>query len=589
LFFAQEIKRIKGSPLLFFSFSFILLLLFCSYIYLPIMGSGEGDGIYGSMQNYSISFDFNSLHTSFLNLFRLAGLNIWPNYPYYNLYTDNALFILLGYSIPIFVVASFLNPKAKKIKLFFGFVIIGALFFAKGTHPPFAKLFLLIASKIPYFEMYRAVYFKFVFFVILSYSMLINFFLLQVNSLIAKYQTLRKIKYIGLVIPFAILLYNKPFFTMGVVSNNFLVDIPKDYNRIAEVIKKDHSDFKVLSLPPQPGGRGLLLRWDNKNTALGSHPDMFLLDRPVLDSYWFIAYNLILGDSWADLKFEYDVDKVLNYTGLLNTKYIFLHKDFSEKYNFGAGGGLAIINGNLKAKIMKSILERQKCIKILEDSPCCALYKVSDDYFLPHVYHATTLTLVAGDTAPLILLPQIKRYINTVPLLILAGGDKKGKYTKLLENQDIEFIFKDLDHQDLSIELVGSLICRLGKKERLKTEKSGIFEIFIREKYIGENNILNFKVKVDGKEIPMIKDGRLSKKGKYIKIGELEIRKKGNHLIEVIWASDDSGIRGGNFQLVFANKKERENIDKIILQKIGQSKTGLCYIFEEAKNTFYVP
>ena len=400
VFFKRRIKESTAKPVFFLIFSCFLILLLCSYIYLPILSVNSNP--YGKLaftQESTISFGFNSINTSFLNLFRLAGVNIWRNFPYYDLYTKNTFFILIGYSIPLLAAISLFIRDGREVKLFFWLIALMAMFFAKGVHPPFQELFLLVA-KIPFFGIFRAVYYKFTFFIVISYTAMIGILATQVFSALTKQK--RKEKYALLLFPLIILLYNKPFFTGDIIKKEYLSDIPEEYSEVAEIINKDTSDFKIISVPPAPGGRGLLLQWD-KNLYVGSHPDMFLLNRPVLDSYWFNAYDLIEGgDSWGDTEFEKNVSSVLNYTGILNAKYIFLHKDFVDYYDFQIGGGYKVFKGKLKSQIIKSILEKQDGIKLVKDSRSYSLYKVPDNYFLPHIYSASTFIVVNANMNALV-------------------------------------------------------------------------------------------------------------------------------------------------------------------------------------------
>ena len=595
LFFIPQTKESHARPILFLAVSFILVLLFCSYIYLPIIISGMGFDIYGKYaltQDFVASFGFNSIRTSFLNLFRLAGLNVWPNYQYYHLYTGSGLFIFLGYLISVFAIVSFLIPDGKKIKIFFGLVVVIALFLAKGVHSPFEKLFLFLVSKIPYFGMYRAVYFKFTFFIVLSYSVLIGFFTYQISCLLKNHRS-REIRNIALLVPFTILLYNKPFFTKDIVSESFLTTVPGEYSQLAEVVKRDPSDFKIVSVPPQPGGRGLLLRWNNKNISLGAHPDMFLLNNPVLDSYWFIAYELIDGNSWDDIEFENNVDSLLNYTKLLNTKYIFLHKDFVEKYDFKFGGGLKVLRGNLKAKIIEPILEREKGIEITKDSRYYVLYELSDDYFLPHIYPAAASTFADGDIDMLVPMVETK-YLDRKSVLLFA--EQSDSPQPIVPDLQIgNFVLKDLNWRDLTVAFVAQSTV-YGPQSIVKIEKEGIYEIYLDVSEV-EEKISEFDIKIVGRGIQQVSGypairlsgypERKEKGQKYMKVGEVELE-EGEHKIEVHSSWFIAHSKDEEIKLILVNREEREKAEKEIWEKINSPETGVAYIFSQ-DGEFYVP
>ena len=400
IFFRREIRKSSAKFGRFLVISFILVLFLSSYIYLPIIGV-QSVPYLGSTEDLLSSLCFNSYLTSFLNLFRLGGANIWPNYPYYLSYMNNIFLIPLGYLIPILAVVSLFFRKGIKIKVFFGVVFILTLFFTKGINPPFEKLFLFLYTRIPYFGIYRAVYHKFVYFIALSYSVLIGFFVFQFFVLLKNQYP--KVKNAIAIVPFIICFYGWPFFTNSVVRQNYLTVIPEEYGQAADTIEKDPSDFRILSVPPSYNGRSVLLGWDGDNKFIGNHPDRFLLDNAVLDSYWFINnVNGLNGrDSWASLKFESNFDSALNCAGILDIRYIFLHRDFVDKYYSGPVGDYVIVRGELREKTLESILKEQKGVEEIKDSQYFALYKLSDKYFLPHFYVPQNIIYSEGDVGTL--------------------------------------------------------------------------------------------------------------------------------------------------------------------------------------------
>ncbi|MCD6094283.1 MAG: hypothetical protein J7J51_05825 [Candidatus Omnitrophica bacterium] len=598
LFFIWQTKENLTNPTLFIATSFILILLLCSYIYLPMLAIKSN--LYGKMDftaDFLNSLYCNSSQTSFLNLFRLAGVNIWANFSYYHLYMHNVFFIVLGYLIPVLAIVSLFIPNGKKVKIFFGLIVIIALYFAKGAHSPFEKLFLFLFAKVPFFEMYRAVYHKFVFFIALSYSVLIALFVSQLYAYLRNHY--RKIKYIIVSIPLIVGIYGCPFFTNDIVQyhqGDVLTVIPEEYRQVAGVVKKDLSDFKILSVPPAPEGAGLLLQWQNGNRYVGPHPDWFFLDSPVLDSYWFIANGLIEGDSWADMKFENNVDSVLDYTKLLNIKYIFLHKDFVEKYDFKFGGGLKVLKGNLKAKIIEPILERQKGIEITRDSRYYVLYELSDEYFLPHIYPSTTPTIVTGDIETLMPMTETK-YLDGKPVLVFVNQIPDTGY-KMPVKEANNFVFKDTGWKDLAVEMIYCLSLMANGKEKIKVEKTGTYEFWLDTSELEE--IPEFEIEIDGelvhsswlpegfRQVGTYGAGIVhSKNRKYIKVGEVEME-EGEHKVEAHSSWFIAHSKDEKSRLVLVNGEEREHIEEIIWQKINNPETEVAYIFSQ-DGEFYVP
>jgi len=404
LFFIVFIKDfgIKFKVLIKFCvLSLMLFLLFSSYIYLPMLGMQTNP--YGeiSVSNDLIAVAYNSRSSSFLNLLRLGGNSDWHRFSYYTPYMENVLIVMLGYLITFMVLFPIFSTKSKKIKVFFIGVVTIFLFLAKGTHPSLENLFYLLFLKVPYFQMYRAVYHKFVFFISFSYAVLISIFIVE-----------RKKLFLTLFVPIAILIYNFPFFSNQIVYRHLLTEIPKEYISASKEIAKDKQDFKILSLPTSSSGGGLILKWTDNNYYIGPHPDHFFFNRPVLDSYWFIKNtfnNLEVTDSWIGNKFEKDFEDVIKYLGILNIKYLLIHKDSVEGYDFG--NGTIKIDGKLKSSTLISILSKQKGIKLVKENKFFNLYKVPDKSFLHHFYIPNKVVNVNNNIKNL-LGKQYRKYFN---------------------------------------------------------------------------------------------------------------------------------------------------------------------------------
>lgn len=575
LFFIFIEKVLPFRFSLFIPTFIILFFLFSSYIYLPIFSVGS-DLYYHSAipREYSVSYDSNSKQTSFLNLFRLAGQNIWPNYPHYHLYTQNIIFILLGYLIPLCIFISlFLFPKGKRIKLFFGIIIIFALFFSKGTHSPFPKLFLWVVSKIPYFEIYRAVYYKFTFYIVISYAILMGFFMSEFFPMLKKH----KVTYLTFLIPSIILIYNLPFFTGKVIYKDCLSKIPQEYYNLKNLSDTITNDVKIISLPPTVDGDGPILVWGERNLYIGPFIDALFFNRPVMDSYWFIAYKILPGTSWGDdLSFEENVGSIMNYTKLLNTRYLFLHKDFVDKYDFGAGGGFHILKGKLRTEIIKSILD-EKNIEIKKDGNYYTLYRLSDEYFLPHFYPSTYTTVVTGDIKSLVLMTETK-YLDGKMVLLFTQQNQKVN----IKNQNFNnFVFKDSNWQDLAVKLSAQSTV-FSSQSTVRLEKIGIYEIYLDVSEFKEEENPELDIKIDGKEIvklygvySMEYEGR-----RYIKVGEVELE-EGKHKINIKYQNAKIKMREQNLKFILVNKKEREDTERLIWERMNEQGVEVAYILSK--------
>lgn len=433
VFFLREVKSNSKQNVSFIVASFIFILLLTSYICLPVLFSSTNPyGDVPSKEEFLLSLDVNSILTSFVNLLRLMGGPTWSSFSFSPQYTQNPILIIVSFIIPLFIFTSFMFTKYKKIKLFFLFVVVISLFFSKGACPPFENIFIFLYKSIPFFGIFRAVYYKFAFFAVLAYAVLLCFATIHFYEYFK--QNFKKLLWIFIFIPLVIFIYGWPFFAGIITKQDYLTEIPDDYKQLKSIIHSDTTDSKVLALPPAPKGAGLLLQWENYNKYVGPHPDSSLIGKPVLDSYWFIrnSYkNLTVDDSWIGTRFEDNFNEVLRYLGILNVRYLLVHYDFIERYDFG-GGDIRKIDGKLKAKRLDSIIAEQPEIQLIKKTPYYALYKIPDRLFLSHLYIPERI--IYSDR-------QFETLFNNK-----NADQKKGRYAILPAGQAIHGINADMKY-----------------------------------------------------------------------------------------------------------------------------------------------
>lgn len=171
------------------------------------------------------------------------------------------------------------------------------------------------------------------------------------------------------------------------------------------------------------------------------------------------------------------------------------------------------------------------------------------------------------------------KYLVRNPVLIFSKQQSK-EVIRILGDID-SFVFKDSSWQDLVVELSG-------EKSEVIVNKEGIYEIYVEMSEVSEE-ISAFVINIDGSWWRLYKGDRILDAGrKFIKVGEDNL-KEGKHVVSAIRISDYSQISEKDLKLVLVNKKEREDIEQIIWQKVNQPQTKLSYIFEEEKGKFYVP
>lgn len=392
IFFYQKSQTRSIKPWLFLGISSILILLATAYIYLPMLSIKSNP--YGNIniaRELFASVRFNSKLTSLSNLFLLGGAVTWSNTTYYDTYTKDPIFLVLGYGITMLSLMPLMLPFGKKLKVFLGLVIIVSLFFGKGTYPPFENIFLDIFSAVPMLVgMYRNVYNKFIYFTVFALAILLGIFVAQAWTYLPG-----RMKTIGratlFFIPFLICFYAWPFFAGIIIQyhdGDVLTVIPNEYKTASDWLAHDQSDTKILALPPAPRGAGLILQWDGKNKYIGFHPDKIFFNKPVVDSYWYLEkglYGLGESNSWTGNTFEELFQDVLQYVNIHNIRYLLLHKDFVESYNFG-GTGSSIIEGKLKSNTLQRVLASISDVESVVDTRFYTIYKLPDRLVYPHIY-----------------------------------------------------------------------------------------------------------------------------------------------------------------------------------------------------------
>ena len=217
--------------------------------------------------------------------------------------------------------------------------------------------------------MYRAVYHKFVFLLSFSYAVLISIFVIERKNCFLPYSF--QLQY----------LFIMPLFSNQIVYRHLLTEIPHEYTSISKEIAKDKEDFRISPYH-------LLLQvvdlFSNGQVIISTLALTLIifLNRSVIDSYWFIknAFNkLDVTDSWVGSNFEKNVGEMVKYLGVLNIKYLFVHKDFVDGYDFGSGN--VRIDGKIKSDTIISFLSKQNKIKLVKENKYFNLYRVSEEAF----------------------------------------------------------------------------------------------------------------------------------------------------------------------------------------------------------------
>jgi len=566
-----------------------------------------------------------SRSTSLTTLFRLlplklnAGIWAYKN-PVWRYYYNNPLFILLGIFVFFLILTPLILRGKDKNVLFFVLLLIAGLFLCLGINSPIGFIFKWMFTHIPYFYMFRSPYSKFVPFLLVSYSVLFGVGLASFYKWVKCRMELRYVKLMLAIIIFLTCgVYVFPLWSGSAVNTpiairgnkiSSFIEVPSYYSNIARYFCKDPTDYRILSLPSRPSGY-VGFDWE------------YGYDGP---DYTHILYKHTTISSMTDADFYPSARvlselKVQNLTGgllyrittLFGVKYIVIQNDVD------------ITHGNYLGKKLTSQQElklvlSQLGIPLIHSFGKLDLYKISDDYFLPHIYPSITLTLATGDIEALVPMTE-RKYLDNKPVLLfteqnetfgllLMADRNKAHSSSLIVHRGESFVFKDSMPEDLAIDATAysSWLIADSKKQdkadgswliadRFEVKKAGVYEIWMENRNHQRNtnqyeytNKKKWNIEVDGKEIAysfwFLADS--NKAQKYIKVGEVELE-EGKHKIEVCSSLFVAHGKDKKIKLILVSKKEREKVEKEIWERINQPETEVAYIFSKDNGKFWVP
>ncbi|MDQ3239085.1 MAG: hypothetical protein M3P33_01035, partial [bacterium] len=256
IIFSKDISGQIITSTIWFSVSLIVVFGFHAYWLIPSI----------FVYNVSLPIGYDAISSLFsLSFSRFAhAISLsHPNYP------DNQFGVvkeinLLSLSIPIF--AFYTLKKSRKIILYFSFIAILSIFFAKGVNPPFSQIYQTFFSHIPLFNWYRDST-KFYLLICIAYTILLG---ITFESLINYYQQYRKKLTFSIIVFFlSTLLYLWwPTFSRQINGTLAYSNYPDSYRELENILNNDRSYGRVLWIPNH----------DRYTFSTPNHPQVILTD-----------------------------------------------------------------------------------------------------------------------------------------------------------------------------------------------------------------------------------------------------------------------------------------------------------------------
>lgn len=550
--------------------------------------------------------------------------------PYFNWASvyNTPFFFLAGYLIPLVAFMPSLFKLKDKHTLFFCLFTLAALLGMSGASSPFGRINVYLVTHIPLaiqvfsipyqiFGMYATLGYAFLF----GYGITLLYEYIPRKSLMILIHKSNKIIsaiLIGFIVFLVIGVYAFPLWTGDVIQPEKLVlpsgryRIPDHYYKAAIWMAAYKENFRIHPFPYSIVGYGIY-RWSNGGFA-GVDPTESILQKPLV---WGLLGGSI-GEFISRLCANNSTNKISQLFALENVKYILFHRDTNWNYIEGHPWWIS-----KRPREFQLILNSQKGIHFEKSFGKLDFYKVSDNYFLPHIYPASGITFISSDINSLIPLTNTP-YLDGFPalafteqqnedsLLTLLGKGTKANGDRQEARASNQILFANSNFNDLVVDMakaeseakderqeVGGLrsevrgerkekqsalssqrpiLVKLDKKGKgkIKIAGGGVYEVWIKN----TENLARFKdwslkINIDGVELKNRKWAEVEN-NKWIKVGEMELD-KGRHEITVAGHSAVSRMIKDMEIIVVSKDKIKEYEDLLKSKDIGY----LFYIDKE--------
>jgi hypothetical protein len=309
-----------------------------------------------------LSFDFvkaslatlqgASVYTTLPFIVRLFPSTIYTDPAWGQIYASPAFeFMSVIPALVVFGMLPFIIRR--RYAQYFLALLIAALFFAKGSAPPFGEVYSWLFASFPFFTMFRSPFEKIGIVLPIAYSFLLGSAMGRLFHGLVDYSS-RKSSILSskpstsitrtavgrrriacasflaaiLLVP-TLVVYPWAMWTGQVFYNPYdsvHVDVPPYYSEAKRWLAKQDTNYRTLVLPFE--GDGVILRWEYGYA--GSDPSLLLFDRPTVSrNSWIRDVDLILGRVSL---FLHRSDKMWKLMSILNVRNIIVREDVDTSF-----------------------------------------------------------------------------------------------------------------------------------------------------------------------------------------------------------------------------------------------------------------
>jgi len=347
--------------------------------------------------------------------------NADPGFPV-NQYTVSKFTSIAGLILLFFSFASLLIKRFRRKTLFWAGVILWLLVFAGGTAAPFGTIYRFFFNNFPYFYIFREIS-KFNGFIALGFAFLAACFL---DFIISKAEKLKKRasflikKFIFTLIILIVAINSFPLVTGNLGGGLEPFEIPNNYKDISLFLNS--ADSRVLVLP----FTDLFSKFNwSKNQVHMINPLKSLVNKPLIyDEFRNINLNQNQQNLWEQISNKNlnqdNSYSIANQLALLNTEWVLLQSDQKQKLaQMDSKKNLSFFSKTLNFFNTSDNFDLKAILGDL------FLYRISDEYYLPHFYIPQNIIYSPNDTKILAEMLSFNDYKTRSAIFLADNADKE--------------------------------------------------------------------------------------------------------------------------------------------------------------------
>lgn len=392
-----------------------------AYVWLPLLGSKflvHGHTIVREALKSGRDTIYNdqvreAARTSLLQLVRLGGVSSWVTLPAAGYY-DLPLIAVEG-AIPLLLAIAALLSRSRIV----AFAWLGILFsieMAKGVHGPLPMDVPWLFAHVPGYAAFRETYDKYIFVaeVLLPPT--------AAAGIALAGSQWRASRVVAALCAVAALVTASPFIGGRVIDPRDLVTVPRDYQQLNGLLDGG-SATRLLTLP------GNYLDMYPTTWYLGMNFESFLFHMHTVNGALLKERGISGAPIYNDdaNSFVADVPSIVRLMGVLDIRYIVLHKDFATEHD--RNSRRALVNGPLFAAAAQPVLDADPALRKVYDGSDVVAYELKE---VPSAAFLTNrIAPVAGYINQLVPLVEQGVGGDSMPMLFFTGDQTSSALEKM--------------------------------------------------------------------------------------------------------------------------------------------------------------